>query len=227
MTTMSTHARRRAAGSGSRVPPALVGAGVAFVAFVALLVAVAAGALGRGSADTRLVTAAHEAVRAHSLLLSGSRMLTFLGAPVVVDVAAAVAAAALWVARERRAALYVVIVRLAAQGIESAVKVLVARARPMFADPVAHATGYSFPSGHATGAASLYLPLAAVAFLLWSKRPIARLLLAVAVVVCLVVAATRVLLGVHYPSDVVGGFALGGGLTAAAAPMLRQRTTPE
>ncbi|MFE6886769.1 phosphatase PAP2 family protein [Streptomyces sp. NPDC057694] len=87
-------------------------------------------------------------------------------------------------------------------------KLLVERARPSLADPVAHAPGYSFPSGHAMTAATSCAVLLLVALSLVPRRvrPVCWALAALSV---LGVGFTRVALGVHWFSDVVGGWLLG------------------
>lgn len=77
------------------------------------------------------------------------------------------------------------------------------------------AEAYSFPSGHATSAAALYLVLAWMASRALPSRwrPLAWLLAAAAI---LVTAASRVYVGAHWPSDVVAGMALGGALASLA-----------
>ena len=82
-------------------------------------------------------------------------------------------------------------------------KELVQRARPSL-DPLSSFSGFSFPSGHSTAAAATYLALAIVVVALrptW-RRPV---LVAGAVTIAFLVAASRTLLGVHWFSDVVGG----------------------
>lgn len=104
---------------------------------------------------------------------------------------------------------------MVAWGLGNAVKLLVARARPVVEDALNHAPGYSFPSGHATNttAAGIILVL-----LLW---PIlgrtGRVALTAGVAFAVVVTALdRVLLGAHYPSDVVAGVALGAAMAGAS-----------
>jgi undecaprenyl-diphosphatase len=89
----------------------------------------------------------------------------------------------------------------------NAVKELLHRVRPTF-NPIAETLGPSFPSGHSATAAALY---AAVALVLARRRsPRTRSLLAgAAAAVAIGVAASRVLLGVHWLSDVVAGLAFG------------------
>lgn len=87
------------------------------------------------------------------------------------------------------------------------VKDLLDRVRPT-ANPIAHTLGPSFPSGHTTGAAACF---AAFALVLGRgrSRNVQSLLAGAAVFIALAVAASRVLLGVHWLSDVLGGLALG------------------
>jgi undecaprenyl-diphosphatase len=87
------------------------------------------------------------------------------------------------------------------------VKQLIDRVRPTF-NPAAASLGPSFPSGHSATAAAFY---ATAALLLgrWRGRPARALLAGLAVGLAVAVAASRVLLDVHWLSDVIGGLALG------------------
>src|SRR4051812_34938528 len=89
------------------------------------------------------------------------------------------------------------------------IKELLDRVRPT-ANPIAHTLGPSFPSGHTTGAAACF---AAFALVLGRgrSRNVQSLLAGAAVFIAIAVAASRVLLGVHWLSDVIGGLALGWG----------------
>ena len=91
-------------------------------------------------------------------------------------------------------------------------KLVVQRARPVVDDPVSHASGYSFPSGHALNIA---VWTSVLVFLLWPLlSPIwRRVAVALAAVTVVVVGADRMLLGAHFPSDVVAGIVLGLGIT--------------
>lgn len=193
------------------------------VVFVALLAAVTAGALGSGSVDARTEFAAHAAILDHHGLLRVARALTNLGAPLTVDLLALAAALALLLLRRPRAAAYVVVVRIAAQLLDTLIKGLVARHRPRLLHPVAHAAGYSFPSGHAAGAASTFLPIAVVVGTVVANAAVRRTTWVFAVLICLVVATTRVLLGVHFLSDVIAGLTLGTAMTCVLAPILCRR----
>lgn len=105
--------------------------------------------------------------------------------------------------------------------IAAALKLAIGRARPLVVDgalwlhqPFAFSAKWaSFPSGHATTAGATALVLA----LLFPRR--ARSIILVAALV----AASRVVVGAHYPSDVAAGFMLGAGLTLLAAAVFMTR----
>ncbi|GAA2727550.1 phosphatase PAP2 family protein [Cellulomonas aerilata] len=115
----------------------------------------------------------------------------------------------------RTRAVWAFVTLMVAWGLQLVAKQLVQRARPVVEDAVAHAPGYSFPSGHAANTAAA---CAVVTVLVWPLLgPRGRLAAAAgAAVVVLVTAADRVLLGVHYPSDVVAGVLLGVAVTGAS-----------
>ncbi len=91
--------------------------------------------------------------------------------------------------------------------VTNTVKQLIDRVRPTF-NPVAVTLGPSFPSGHSATAAAFY---ATAALLLgrWRARPARAVLAGLAVGIAVGVAASRVLLDVHWLSDVIAGLALG------------------
>lgn len=189
----------------------------------ALAIAVAGGALDAGSVDARIAADAHTLMLGHPNLVHICRVLTWLGSAIVVNAFVVVAAVAFWLSGRRTSALYVVAVRILTQIATTLLKHGVGRLRPSFEHPFIHVTGFSFPSGHASGAASAYLPAALVLCCILQRPNARRALLAGAITVCLVVAATRVLLGVHYLSDVVAGLALGGALAAGCWPPAHRR----
>ncbi|PBC39608.1 phosphatase [Rhodococcus sp. ACS1] len=97
-----------------------------------------------------------------------------------------------------------------AAALASAVtKSVVGRARPPIVSQVLFETDHSFPSGHATGAMALFM-MAAVMFGYGLPPARRALLLILAAVVTVVVSVTRLYLGEHWLTDVVGGVLLGG-----------------
>jgi membrane-associated phospholipid phosphatase len=91
--------------------------------------------------------------------------------------------------------------------------------QPLY-EVTASASGYGFPSGHATSSAVVYFGLAAVLSVWTLRRRVA-----VAAVLVAVVSLTRVALGVHYLVDVVAGVALGGLLVVLSVPLLGRLTS--
>lgn len=98
--------------------------------------------------------------------------------------------------------------------MNTALKAIFERARPQWLHDFAAADGWSFPSGHSSGAFIVYGLLGYLAVIHSSQRfhlPIA--IIAMALIVC--VGFSRVILQVHYFSDVLGGYAFGAAWVAA------------
>ena len=137
-------------------------------------------------------------------------LITWLGATLTVLSVTVALGVLEWLRRRRLAVLaFLVMVAVGQNLIANTVKELVDRPRP----PVPHlasSSGFSFPSGHTAAAAATW---AAVALVLGRGRPlrVKAWLAAGAALVTVAVAASRVLLGVHWLTDVIGGAALGFG----------------
>jgi undecaprenyl-diphosphatase len=118
-----------------------------------------------------------------------------------------------WRAKDlRNRALWAFATLMAGWFVGYASKLLVQRARPVVADPVSHAPGYSFPSGHALDDTVF---AAVMVFLLWPllSRTARRVAVVAATALVLLVGADRIFLGAHFPSDVLAGVVLGLGIT--------------
>jgi undecaprenyl-diphosphatase len=135
-------------------------------------------------------------------------VVTQLGSLYVV-LALGVILAAVETLRERT--VWVIAFIVAVMGGEellvSTVKQLADRARPAF-NPAAASLGPSFPSGHSATAAAFYAT-AALLIGRWRGRTARAVLTGLAVGIAVAVAASRVLLDVHWLSDVIAGLALG------------------
>jgi undecaprenyl-diphosphatase len=131
----------------------------------------------------------------------GSR--TFMVALIVVTLVI------LLVRRDRREAIHLIIAALGTGALVWVTKGIVERARPTEVPHVVNVSGFSYPSGHSLATATLYITMALIAAShLRTRATKAALVAGVAVLVALV-GLSRVYLGVHYPSDVLGGMSLG------------------
>jgi YegS/Rv2252/BmrU family lipid kinase len=112
----------------------------------------------------------------------------------------------------RRAAIFTVGVTIATTVAANVIKVLVGRARPEWQIEDALYSSKSFPSGHASSVTALGGILVVLVVMLVRRANIRRLLYVLIAVMVVVVCLDRVLLGRHYPTDVLGGFLLGLGM---------------
>ncbi len=134
--------------------------------------------------------------------------LTHLGdTETIVGVAIAVSVFGLWRWRRLAVPMFVLSVLLGQLLISNTIKEVIDRARPALR-PRAEFTGTSFPSGHTTAATAIYLAAALVLAIGSSPRTRAAFA-GVALAIGVAVGCTRVLLGVHFFSDALAGFAIG------------------
>ena len=135
------------------------------------------------------------------------QVVTAFGATVTVAVLGLLTAVyALWRWRSRSIPLFLAIVIGGQLVLADLIKGAVQRTRPDLR-PLAGFTGPSFPSGHTTAAAATFIAIALVLGRDGSSRR--RMLLAgVAVALAVAVACSRVFLGVHWLTDVIGGLLL-------------------
>ncbi len=185
--------------------------------FVALLVAVA---LGLTDAIDAALIAAFD-VPAAPAMLEPLTVVTDLGSTwAIIAVGALVLLAGAVGGHPRDGALGALVIGIGSLTIEM-IKRLVGRDRPEVLEPILVEVGYSFPSGHTANATIAYGVLAVLIGRIGLPAPVrlvAWLLLGGIVVA---VGLSRVWLGVHYPSDVVGGWLLGGAFVASYAALTR------
>ncbi|MBP1936170.1 undecaprenyl-diphosphatase [Paenibacillus sediminis] len=115
----------------------------------------------------------------------------------------------------RRELILFISVMIGSTLLNSALKLAFHRARPTI-HRIIEANGYSFPSGHSMAAFSLY---GVIAFLLWKHVPslLGRvIIILVCALLILIIGISRIYLGVHYPSDVAGGYLMSGCLLGAS-----------
>jgi len=134
--------------------------------------------------------------------------ISFLGKPLLLGVCIGIGSLFAWVRGRRRLALFLVITAIGGGLVDSAVKILVNRPRPLVEEPLAHAFGKSFPSGHAMSSTVTYGALLLV-FLPMVPKAWRWLAFTLTTLLILAIGVSRLLLGVHFVSDVLAGWALG------------------
>jgi undecaprenyl-diphosphatase len=138
-----------------------------------------------------------------------ARDLTSLGSIVVLATITAAFAGYLFLARKQAAAWLMLFAVFGGIALSDLLKLAFARPRPDFVAPAARVFTTSFPSGHATLSAITYLTIAALLAQSQSSSRIGRYFVIVAALLTILIGISRVYLGVHYPTDVLGGWCVG------------------
>jgi undecaprenyl-diphosphatase len=187
------------------------------MAFVALLVLAAVAVwvrTGSGVAfDHQLLLALRSpetgAPTGPAWLPAVARDLTALGSAAVLIPLNVLMAAWLYLRREPIAAVGAFGAGLGAYGVSTGLKQLFGRVRPEAITHLVDVTSPSFPSGHATASTASYLAIALLLVPLSAPVAQRRLATGAALAVLTAVGGSRVYLGVHFPTDVIAGWATG------------------
>jgi len=212
---MSVAARRTLA--------SLIVVSVAALVFAVLLVLVRLNWGPLESADHGAAARLNSLVAGHPVAVRAIKAVTWLGSSGVLWTLTGAAAIVLAIRRRWRLAIYLLITGVGELTLDPVIKALVGRLRPVVAHPIAYGTGDSFPSGHALGSMVCYGALYLV-FLPAIGGRWRRVFTAVIVTLIVAIGISRLLLGVHYISDVLGAWALGIfwlGITAFAVEVSR------
>ncbi|MHB1474122.1 MAG: phosphatase PAP2 family protein [Dermatophilaceae bacterium] len=165
-------------------------------------------------ADVGVVDRLHGYAVAHAGFVRVMQLISDSGSTLAWLVVLAVVVIWLLWRRLPRLALFVVVTAAGSSLLNAVVKTAVHRLRPVVIDPVAHEPGLSFPSGHAqaaiVGYALLLLVFLPILHGSWRKAAVT-----LAALMVLAIGFSRIALGVHYLSDVVGGLVLGAAWVAA------------
>jgi undecaprenyl-diphosphatase len=208
---------------GHRIDPrkSLIVAALCWLGFAAMAWAVASGrTTGIDRAGMLFWRGADLNPRGPSQLLESVRDLTALGGTLLRNLFAIMAVVALLFLRLRREAALLAVTVVLAWLVNSGIKNLVGRARPQIVPHLMEAGGNSFPSGHSFNSAVVYISIA-LAFAAISRRESVRFtVIATALLASMLIAWTRVWLGVHWPSDVIAGWLGGTGWAFLASAVL-------
>ncbi|WP_210357600.1 MULTISPECIES: phosphatase PAP2 family protein [Sphingomonas] len=194
--------------SPRRVPPLLVGLGVIAIG-LALMLAGGYATSRWPFAFDRVILVSLRAWHGPAWLPKVAADITALGGGVVLTIVVVAVVGLLLVQRLWLTALAIGAASLSAGMMVDLVKGLAVRTRPDLVPHLVDVTGYSFPSGHAASSACIYLTLAALGGQVTPDRATRRYLLVIAVLLVGAIGSSRVYLGVHWPSDVIGGWSFG------------------
>ena len=205
-------------------PAPLITVSAAAAVFAILLVLVRLQWAPLESLDRGAANHLNSLVAGHAVLVNVIKGITWLGSDGVLWVVIVGATIVLAIRHRWRLAIYLLVTGAGAIVLDPILKSLVGRLRPVVADPIAHGTGSSFPSGHSLGSIVCYGAL----FLVFVPATRGRWRTAFTTIIIALIALigiSRLLLGVHYLSDVLGAWAIGItwlGLTAFAFELSRQ-----
>lgn len=158
--------------------------------------------------------------RGPELIFESVRDVTSLGGVFLRNLFALAAVVALLFLKLRREAVLYVFTVVGGWLANTGVKLLVGRERPQIVPHLTEAGGESFPSGHSFSAAVVYIGMA-LAFASLSRRHSVRYTIVIAaMLLSAMIAWSRVMLGVHFPSDVTAGWLGGAGWAFLAAALL-------
>ncbi|MGZ5846444.1 MAG: phosphatase PAP2 family protein [Ramlibacter sp.] len=150
-------------------------------------------------------SALHRDPRLTSLMLAVTALHSTLG----IDLMAGLLVLALFAAGRRCQPLALLACVQGGMLLNVVVKLAIQRGRPEAQHALVHLGTYSFPSGHALAATVWWGTVLWLGWAHWRQASLRAVALAVAIVLVALVAASRVYLGAHYPTDVLAGCAEG------------------
>jgi membrane-associated phospholipid phosphatase len=158
--------------------------------------------------DESLAQDLHAQVVDSPAMVDVLQVISFTGKPIFLVLV--VGLPCVWLLRHRayRLILFLILTSIGGGIVDTIVKVAVGRPRPSMDQPVAAAFGHSFPSGHSMSSTICYGAVFLV-FAPWFTKGVHKVALAVTIAIPLLIGFSRLALGVHFLSDVLGGYVLG------------------
>jgi undecaprenyl-diphosphatase len=216
MNRHATEARRR--------PELAIAATLATIALLAFVVLKLGSEIAEGETNA-FDRAALIWVRSHLGGSSGLRSfmldLTALGDTTVLAIIIVLVTGYLAIMRRLRLAGLLVVQTAVGTSLASLLKPWFGRLRPDVVPHWVDVASASFPSGHAANSAVVYLSLAALAARATPSPPARAYLMSTAAMLACGIGLSRVYLGVHWPTDILAGWALGGGWVILCAMLTR------
>ena len=136
--------------------------------------------------------------------------LTALGGVTILTLVTALAALFLVIERRGRLALFLIFAAVTGSIGGTLLKAFFSRPRPDLVQHLVETNSMSFPSGHAMNSAIIYLTLGSLLARSMADRRTRAFIIGIAIMLTLTIGFSRVYLGVHWPSDVLAGWSIGG-----------------
>jgi len=150
-----------------------------------------------------------QVVRGPRWLQLGAEDITALGGPTVLGLTVLAVTGYLFLHGLYRNGMFIFVASVGGWVLNWSLKMAFARARPSIVPHLREVLSSSFPSGHALTSAAVYLTLGALLMRIAEGRLAKYYCMAMAMLVTGLVGCSRVLLGVHYPTDVLAGWVIG------------------
>jgi membrane-associated phospholipid phosphatase len=227
----AVHERERTARFhfGAHAVLAFVAVTLVAVPFAILIVLVRAQSDPMLTADTDVADSLNSFAREHSTFTTAMKVVSNIGSPTGWWIVLTPVFAWLLYRRLPRLAAFLAVTALGSSLLNTLIKTTVDRARPTFPDAVATAHGMSFPSGH-TQSATVGCGILVLIFLPLVPRGRRGWLYLGAALIIALIGFSRIALGVHYLSDVLGGVIIGVAwllaMTAAFSAWRREERKP-
>ena len=148
--------------------------------------------------------------------------ITAVGGTAVISAIATFVAGYLAVTRKIGLALFVVLAVSGGAILSTLLKSFFNRPRPDLVARLVDVNSVSFPSGHAMNSAVIYLTLGVLLANTHTEPAVRIYILSVAIILTLMIGFSRVYLGVHWPSDVLAGWAVGASWALVCAEIARR-----
>ncbi|MXP14292.1 phosphatase PAP2 family protein [Altererythrobacter confluentis] len=156
------------------------------------------------------------------MVLEALRDMTALGGTLIMTMMVLAAITALLFLKLRREAFLLAITAMTGTLVEVQMKLWVGRARPEIVPHLTEAGGMSFPSGHSFNSAMIYIAIALAFATMSARHSVRYTIVGVAIALSMLIATSRVWLGVHFPSDVIAGWLGGAGWAFLASALFFQ-----
>lgn len=142
-------------------------------------------------------------------LAAAAKEFTALGSATVANVLIVSVAGYLFLDRRVRMMLFVLVATYGGMVLTLPFKGFFQRARPSIVPHLVTVVSLSFPSGHAVTSAVVFLTLGALLASVTPRRSLKIYFVTIAILITFLVGLTRIYTGVHYPTDVMAGWAIG------------------